>query len=523
MPAWLDIRSGIAGSRGQLTASLKNPQQAQWALLQRILQENSATEFGKQHGFVALQDWRDFRRAIPLQSYAELQPDIGRMMVGERSVRCEDVRLFEQTGGSSGGAKFLPFTTASLKDLQAALLPWLEDLLMARPGIEQGKAYWAISPAARKQSYSEGGMPIGIDNDAEYFGAALAEAIAATLAVPSSVASITDIEQWQFATRCHLLACRDLSFISVWSPTFLLQLLNGVETQLDRIARTIADGLSVGGVSLHADPLRATELQEIFGTTDPSWQQVWPALDTLSCWTSASSKKYAKQLAEIFPKAHIQGKGLLATEGAITVPLQGAPSPVLAVNSGVFEFLAANGDVLMPWELTEGETYSVVMTTAGGLYRYQLGDRVVVTGWYEATPCLDFVGREGASDLCGEKLAEVFVAEILDSIPGFSVLVPLKHAEPEYLLLLDAATVDANEKDEIRLRVERKLMTNPQYRYARELGQLLPLTVRRIDDPEVTYQDVCMQAGQRLGDIKFTSIARQWWGERYVANLASGP
>ena len=60
--------------------------------------------------------------------------------------------------------------------------------------------------------------------------------------------------------------------------------------------------------------------------------------------------------------------------------------------------------------------YDIVLTQHGGLYRYRIGDRVRVTRFYQATPCLEFVGRSDAvCDLTGEKLHERFA-----SLPGAS-------------------------------------------------------------------------------------------------------
>src|SRR6185369_1456475 len=98
----------------------------------------------------------------------------------------------------------------------------------------------------------------------------------------------------------------------------------------------------------------------------------------------------------------IQSKGLLATEAFVSIPWE-AQHPV-AVMSHFFEFASANGEILLAHELRHGETYSVIVTTAGGLWRYRLGDLVEVDGLAAATPSLRFLGRgTSVTDLCGEK------------------------------------------------------------------------------------------------------------------------
>lgn len=480
MSGWSSIRAGVAGQRDSLIESLKRPDERQRHKLRQLVERNRETEFGRRHGFRSIGSMEDYRRRVPLYDYEDFRADIERMMAGAGGILvAEDVRLFEATGGSSGGCKYLPFTDSFLQSMRRALLPWLDDLVTSRPGITAGKAYWAISPAVRQESFTAGGIPIGISSDAEYFGNDLAGSIVDTLAVPASVASNLSFDAWRSETLRHLAACDDLSFISVWSPTFLLQLLDASPEPVE-----------------------------------------WPMLDTISCWSSASSERYAAELAGRLPGARIQGKGLLATEGVVTVPLDDACAPVLAVDSGFYEFESDNGDVLLPRELETGQSYGVIMTTDAGLYRYRLGDRVRVCGWFEQTPCLEFTGRQGAgADLCGEKLTEDFVTAALGGLPGFAFLVPVTEPRPAYLVILDEAAVTQDEAMAIAEAADNRLMDNPQYRYARDVGQLRVPEPHRVADPIGTYKRICMRSGQRLGDIKPVSIANASWGERYVDSL----
>ncbi|MDH4046537.1 MAG: GH3 auxin-responsive promoter family protein [Gammaproteobacteria bacterium] len=507
MSGWADIRRGLAGKRRQLTALLRQPERAQQQLLTEILRRNRRSEFGRRYGFASIDGVSAYASRIPIQTFEDLREDIGRMMNGTGNVLCADeVLLFEETGGSTGGQKYIPITAHSIECLREAILPWLDDLLNARPGIMQGRAYWAISPAVRPRSHTKGGVPIGIDNDAVWFGAELAEAIGSTLAVPPEVAKHDSFKAWQRQTLVSLLACRDLSFVSVWSPTFFLQLLEAVRKD----ATSLADEIEA------VQPEAASVLAGFHARNRFDWQALWPALDTISCWSSASSRRYAETLKESFPRSHLQGKGLLATEGAITLPLEDACAPVLAINSAYFEFLNDEGNLVALADLQDEASYTVIMTTAGGLYRYRLGDRVRLAGWYEASPCFEYLGREGvASDLCGEKLTEEFVRTAIAAIPGDALLVPVAD-QPGYLLLLDSAAVSADEQERFAALADESLMRNPQYRHARQLEQLPMLQPRRVSSLLDTYQSICLECGQRLGDIKPVTLAGRHWSETYL-------
>jgi len=132
------------------------------------------------------------------------------------------------------------------------------------------------------------------------------------------------------------------------------------------------------------------------------------------------------------------GKGLLATEGVVSIPLMGYAAPVLCVNSAFFEFVDDAGCIRLAADLEHDACYEVILTTANGLYRYRLGDRVRVIGSAGRTPLLSFLGRAGVvSDLCGEKLAEAFVAGCLRDFGGFAMLAPSREPRPHYKLYVD--------------------------------------------------------------------------------------
>jgi hypothetical protein len=139
---------------------------------------------------------------------------------------------------------------------------------------------------------------------------------------------------------------------------------------------------------------------------------------------------------------------------------------------------------LNPYGHFEFEQGEVIATTASGLYRYRTGDYVDEN--------LEFVGRGSlVSDLVGEKLTEPFVSCCLEPVAGFRYLAPdgngyVLHAETH---------IDIDQ-------IEQRLCENPQYAYARKLGQLRPLRLATLDNLYDRYIDAQLARGARLGDIK---------------------
>lgn len=418
--------------------------------LSQLLSRNADTAYLRTFG--CLRTLQDFRDRVPTCDYDDVLPYLERVQAGERDVLFAGPPIaYERTGGSSGGAKLIPYSREGLFDFQACIVPWLARTVK-RYAIT-GQAYFSISPATR-QAENIGPVPVGL-SDADYLGERAGRALAAMTAVPLEVGAISDLRRWREATIAHLKAARNLELISVWSPTFLLRLLEDI----------------------------------------PDVKALWPRLKVISCWASGPARRYADQLGRLLPQAEIQPKGLLSTEAIITVPDVDA-KPVL-VGRGFVEF--ALGDrLLLEDELSLGAEYEVVVTTASGLYRYRTGDRVRFDGRNgSGRPILEFVGRDALTcDLVGEKLTENFVARCMDSIPGFAMLVP-DLSNPGYVLVCEQAPTPVQIGS-----FEGRLHANPQYDYARKLGQLAPLRVLVHPSAFAVVERVMLAKGTRLGDIK---------------------
>jgi hypothetical protein len=219
----------------------------------------------------------------------------------------------------------------------------------------------------------------------------------------------------------------------------------------------------------------------------------------------------------------VEGKGLLATEGVVTIPFDGA-HPV-AVTSHFVECLDPSGCPALVHQLEAGVEYSVVLTTGGGLYRYHLADRVVVDGHVGATPSLRFVGKDDrVSDRVGEKLSDGFVANVISALfagrpaPRFAMLAPEEGGSAGgvgYVLFVEFDGMDDGDdtdgggrvRADLASALERELRRNPHYAWSVDLGQLHPATLAIVPPgADQRYLDTCRSRGQKLGDIKPVSL-----------------
>ena len=535
--------AAAAPAAARFARALREPAAAQDAILRRILRDNRETAFGREHGFAEIRTAADFRARVPLRGYAELEPWIRRACDGGPNVlTAAPMRFVEPTGGSSGLSKEVPYTRALLAEFSAATMPWIADLLRGRPALRGGRAYWAVSPPARRRERTAGGIPVGMEHDSDYFPPLARALLDRSLGVPRAVSRIPDLADCRRVTLRALLAMPDLAMISVWSPSFLTLLAGALDEVWEELLRETESGRLSAALApelrgeleraLPARPDFAAKLRRRFGSRAPEdLGAVWPRLALVSCWADGHARRALDGMRRRFPRVEVQGKGLLATEGVVSIPLFRTEAPVAAVTSHFLEFLP-DGDADRAagvHELEPGATYEVVLTTGGGLYRYRLKDRVRVEGRLERTPTLRFAGRaDRASDLAGEKLTPELVEHVLARAaaetgvhPPFALLAPAWGEPPRYRLY---AEVTADGVRALAGAAERILLGAHHYGLCRALGQLGPVEGVAVAGGERVYERVCTARGQRAGSIKPPALdAGPEWAEAFGVEPECAP
>lgn len=495
--------------------ALHDPQKAQDRILRDILRANATTHFGKIQGFDAVDGTEAFQARVPVNQYDDLQPWIQQMLDGTPNVlTSEPVLMFEKTGGSTGVNKYIPYTASLLGQISNATRPWIRDLYRQHAPLLDTTQYWSVSPGIKKQEYSAGGVPIGLEDDTEYFDALSRWAIKRILSVPNQIGHINDWEAWRQETAISLLNDERLGLISVWSPTFLTVLSQYIVAHGESLCHTLALP-------------RARKLHAILERSDGAVvpiEQMWPRLSLISCWTDGESRAFVGALRQFFPGTPIQGKGLMATEGVVSIPygqvatsseMDASGSP-LAVTSHFLEFIDLNDTAARPCVasgLKVGGRYSPLLTTAGGLYRYHLKDVIECVGYLHATPLVSFRGKlDRVSDIAGEKLhvaqvntALVAATEASGLRPEFVMLSPSRGARPGYCLFIESTASDTQLRHYSSI-VETSLAASHHYAYCRSLAQLAPLEFRRVSHGWLTYQAALVNAGHSLGAIKPTVL-----------------
>jgi hypothetical protein len=508
-----------ASATAAFARALDDPAAAQERILRGLLRTNADTAFGREHGFADIKTPEQFARRVPAREYDELSRWIDRIRRGEsRVLTAQPVLRLVPTSGSAAARKLIPYTASMHDELNCAVAPWIFDLYRREPRALPGCAYWSVSPVGEKPvAPDDSVVPVGFDEDAQYLGGPRKWMVDAAMAVPSAVRTISDIGAWRYVTLLLLLRRGDLSLISVWHPSFLQLLWGAINDHWRELVTDIASGGCSRAAQLpdtvrrilwaRPDPRRAREIERAGPYDLP---RLWPGLRIVSCWADGHAIGAAGALAKLVRHVTIQPKGLVATEGIISIPYAGHRP--LAVRSHYLEFEDDTGRIVGVSGLMRGRCYQVLLTNGGGLCRYRLRDVIHVEGTLGRTPTIRFVGRTGVvSDRAGEKLNDAFVAAVLARLfaersldPSFAMLAPDQNGAACHYTLY----TNGDLPPDFATSLDTALAENPNYAHCRYLGQLGPPRVTQLTgNPYPRYADRLRADGQRQGDIKPAALS----------------
>ena len=248
----------------------------------------------------------------------------------------------------------------------------------------------------------------------------------------------------------------------------------------------------------------ARRLEEIVSRTGRLLpKDYWPNLEFLSNWMGGTMRAYLRGYPEYFGEKPVRDVGLIASEGRMTIPVEdGTPAGILDIRHHYFEFIpedqAASSapETVEAAELIEGRNYFIVLTTAGGLYRYNIHDLVRCAGFHGQAPVLEFLNK-GAhfSSLTGEKLSEHQVIAAVQAAQqaiglrlGSYLLLPTWGEPPFYSLLVETTDLPLEETGRLADLVDEQLRVhNIEYASKRETLRLGP--VRTIRLPEGSWAE----------------------------------
>lgn len=322
--------------------------------MQHLITEGQYTEFGRKYRFNQTFRIRDFKSAVPIHTYEDLNPWIERMMQGEENVLWNTpVEWFAKSSGTTNDrSKFIPLSQQSLdenhyqgsKDLLTLYYHnYPESDLLTGKGLVIG-----------------GSHQVGQLNDDIRYG-------------DLSAVLLQNTPFWGDWIR---------------TPELSIALLDEWENKIEQLAtNTIHENVtSVSGVPTWTLVLfkRILEL-----TGKSSIKEVWPNLE-LYIHGGVSFTPYRHQFEKIvgekikFLETYNASEGFFAAQSH-----EEEDGMLLYLDHGIFyefmpleEYGKDNPATVGLQDVKEGQHYAPIISTTGGLWRYLLGDTIQFTSTF---------------------------------------------------------------------------------------------------------------------------------------------
>ena len=342
---YLEIR------RGKIDYYKKEPKLVQQRLLERLIVHGSETEFGLRYDFKNIHSSKSFSKKIPVQNYEYFEPFINRMMHGEPDVLWPgQIKWFAKSSGTTSHKnKFIPVTPENLKECHI------------------------------KSSWDAVALLYDRCPDLQVFAEK-------NLIMGGSLGTFEPFPATNYGDVSAIMTYHmPLVGRPFYTPDFETALLPDWNEKIERMAQICAqDPVTMfGGVPTWTIVLfkRMLEMHNA-----ENMLEIWPNVKAYM-HGGVGFEPYRKQFEAFLPKKEFTYHEIYnASEGFFATQDREEKDMLLLLDNGVyFEFLPpsewhSQKPIAIPiWEVEEGISYGLVISTNSGLWRYIPGDTVAFT------------------------------------------------------------------------------------------------------------------------------------------------
>ncbi|MHC4251579.1 MAG: GH3 family acyl-acid amido synthetase [Planctomycetota bacterium] len=221
----------------------KDPEAAQTKLLMDIVRRNRNTAYGREHAFSGVTDGASFARAVPVNTYAQLEPYVERMKGGLRNVLTADQPfMFNMTSGTTDRPKLLPITRRGQALTSRVSREWLNRALQDHPSFLDRQSLIVCSSPV--EGWTRSGIPYGSASGMIYKN--LPRMLRRSFVLPFILSEIGDYDLRYFL-MARLALESDLSFVATPNPTTLMRIAEtGIRHQDDIVRSVLSSAGTVG-------------------------------------------------------------------------------------------------------------------------------------------------------------------------------------------------------------------------------------------------------------------------------------
>lgn len=338
----------------QMEHFMKNPHEVQSDMLKKLLSAARNTEIGKKYRFDEIASYDQFRNRIPTNTYEQLFPLIERTMRGEQNLLWpSEIKWFAKSSGTTNArSKFIPVSEEALEDCH---FKGGKDLLSIYVNhYPETKVFAGKSLAVGGSIYNNEYDP----SASSFYG-------------DVSAVIMQNLPPWAQFIRTPSL---DVALMSDW------------EEKIEKLAREAlkSDVTNIAGVPTWTVLL----LQKILDLErKDNVLEVWPNLEVFF-HGAVSFKPYRTLFKSLIPfDRMVYWETYNASEGFFGIQDQpDSEELLLMLDYGVFyEFIpmedldSDSPKAISLADVQVGKNYAMIITTNGGLWRYNIGDTVKFT------------------------------------------------------------------------------------------------------------------------------------------------
>ena len=518
-------------------ALTKDPMAAQEKLLLELLSANKDTEYGKKYGFADISSIEEYQRRVPITEYEDYTGYIDRMVSNgeDNLIYAEKPVWYNKTSGTVGKPKMIPYSQRMRDWFARYSLGYQSGLLYRELGEDYfgGRSMNLIRCGGDIVKLPDG-TPYGPISEASlrpykdkwsYLYSAPAEAVFAPKGTDT-----------RYLNARYSLCDRDLNNIICSFTGFLLDFCRYVEKHWELLVKDIEKGVIDDSVDLPDEirgilsaelepmPERAAELKAIFekGFDTPFMPKVWQRLQYVVGGASAGFARYTNEVRKRYlgEETAFYYRGISASEGIFSVPLTlASDESALIPDSLFYEFIPIDDEGAEPVtmdKLEVGKRYELIITNQSGFYRYRMKDVLLVTGFHNATPVVEFQYRiDKTVSLMGEKTTELALraaAERTAKECGFMLVDSSVYADPEevryvYIMEIDRVPQTLREEDILACLEKNLAEVNPSYGDKVKTGLIKPAKLL-FAQPEtyVLYKELMLMKGNSIAQLKPVTV-----------------
>lgn len=369
--------------------ALIDPLLVQKKLLKKILNKNKNTEYGLKYNFKDIKTIEEYKK-IPIIKFTDIEKDVERIKLGEQNIFTKDkVIYFASTSGTTSKIKLVPTTKQRIKNYNKEFALWAAYVLKDYFRIANGKTLYFAGPYF--EGKTKGKIPYG--SISGYLPYKSPWYIKRKISNPISVYNEMNFDKKIKKMAIYALQ-ENITQIAFTAPIEAILFLDYIKENKNKLINTIKRN----------NLKRAKELSEI---KDFKAINIWPNIGLISCFKSKTNEMYIDTLIEkIGKKIEVRDPGINASEGRISIGLsKDGVSGAIPLNMSFFEFIDIDKntkETITVEKLKLNRKYKVIITTQEGLYRYDIGDIIKVTGFLKKMPLIRFFNRENHLNIAGE-------------------------------------------------------------------------------------------------------------------------